>query len=75
MMLANMKEGGMISAHDYRVAKAPRRRCAVATSRPDRWSSEQWLLTVERKLFVELLKNPRNPAAHPAHAGNRQAAA
>jgi 3-hydroxyacyl-CoA dehydrogenase len=25
MMLVNMREGGMISAHDYRVAKAPRR--------------------------------------------------
>jgi hypothetical protein len=38
MMLVNMKEGGMISAHDYTVAKAAATRCVVATSRPASWS-------------------------------------
>ena len=62
MMLVNMKEGGMISAHDYKVARA----AAVALcggeietgSRVD----EEWLLTVERRRFVELLKTPETQA-------------
>jgi 3-hydroxyacyl-CoA dehydrogenase len=37
MMLVNMKEGGFISAHDYRVARARPPRCAAARSRPIRW--------------------------------------
>ncbi|HNE43057.1 MAG TPA: 3-hydroxyacyl-CoA dehydrogenase/enoyl-CoA hydratase family protein [Rhodocyclaceae bacterium] len=62
MVLLNMKAGGMISAHDYRVA-----RCAAvalcggevdAGSRVD----EEWLLTTERRLFVELLKTPETQA-------------
>ena len=36
MMLVNMREGGMISAHDYRVARSPPWRCAAARSRPAR---------------------------------------
>ena len=62
MMLVNMKEGGMISAHDYKVARS----AAVALcggeieggSRVD----EEWLITVERRLFVELLKDPMTQA-------------
>lgn len=71
MMLVNMKEGGMISAHDYRVAKA----AAIALcggeveggSRVD----EEWLITVERRLFVELLKTPETQAriAHMMETG------
>jgi 3-hydroxyacyl-CoA dehydrogenase len=71
MMLVNMKEGGMISAHDYRVAKA----AAVALcggeveggSRVD----EEWLITVERRLFVDLLKTPATQAriAHTMETG------
>jgi 3-hydroxyacyl-CoA dehydrogenase len=62
MMLVNMKEGGMISAHDYRVAKyAAIALCGgevEAGSRVD----EEWLITVERRLFVELLKTPETQA-------------
>jgi len=62
MMLVNMKEGGMISAHDYKVARS----AAVALcggeieggSRVD----EEWLITVERRLFVDLLKDPMTQA-------------
>ncbi len=71
MMLVNMKEGGMISAHDYRVAKA----AAVALcggeieagSRVD----EEWLLTVERREFVALLRTPETQAriAHMMETG------
>ncbi|HMW81477.1 MAG TPA: 3-hydroxyacyl-CoA dehydrogenase, partial [Accumulibacter sp.] len=58
MMLANMKEGGMISAHDYAVAKAAATALCGGEVETGSLVDEQWLLTVERKLFVELLKNP-----------------
>ncbi|PKO83183.1 MAG: 3-hydroxyacyl-CoA dehydrogenase [Betaproteobacteria bacterium HGW-Betaproteobacteria-11] len=62
MMLVNMKEGAMISAHDYKVARA----AAVALcggeveagSRVD----EDWLLAVERQEFMKLLRTPETQA-------------
>jgi 3-hydroxyacyl-CoA dehydrogenase len=62
MMLANMKEGGMISAHDYRVARAAA--TALCGGNVDSGSlvSEDWLLAVERQQFVELLKTPETQA-------------
>jgi 3-hydroxyacyl-CoA dehydrogenase len=48
MMLVNMREGGMISAHDYRVARAPLPRCAAASRDRHALVSEEWLLDVER---------------------------
>ena len=59
MMLANMKEGGMISAHDYAVAKAAATALCGGDIETGALVDEQWLLTVERKLFVELLKNQK----------------
>ncbi len=56
LMLVNMAEGGFISAHDYRVAKAVA--TALCGGEVDTGSrvGEQWILDVERALFVELLK-------------------
>ncbi|MDA0190794.1 MAG: 3-hydroxyacyl-CoA dehydrogenase/enoyl-CoA hydratase family protein [Proteobacteria bacterium] len=59
MMLANMKEGGMISAHDYRVAKAAATALCGGDVETGSLVDEQWLLTVERTLFVELLKTEK----------------
>ena len=59
MMLVNMKEGGMISAHDYAVAKAAATALCGGDIETGALVDEQWLLTVERKLFVELLKNQK----------------
>ncbi|WP_420827044.1 3-hydroxyacyl-CoA dehydrogenase/enoyl-CoA hydratase family protein [Azospira restricta] len=59
MMLANMKEGGMISAHDYQVAKAAATALCGGDVETGSLVDEQWLLTVERKLFVELLKTEK----------------
>ncbi|SBT07117.1 3-hydroxyacyl-CoA dehydrogenase NAD-binding [Candidatus Accumulibacter aalborgensis] len=59
MMLANMKEGGMISAHDYVVAKAAATALCGGDIETGSLVDEQWLLTVERQLFVDLLKNPK----------------
>jgi 3-hydroxyacyl-CoA dehydrogenase len=59
MMLANMKEGGMISAHDYTVAKAAATALCGGNVETGTLVDEAWLLTVERKLFVELLKTEK----------------
>ncbi len=59
MMLANMKEGGMISAHDYAVAKAAATALCGGDIETGSLVDEAWLLTVERKLFVELLKSEK----------------
>jgi 3-hydroxyacyl-CoA dehydrogenase len=59
MMLVNMKEGGMISAHDYAVAKAAATALCGGDVETGSLVDEQWLLSVERQLFVALLKNPR----------------
>ncbi|HEX8964284.1 MAG TPA: 3-hydroxyacyl-CoA dehydrogenase family protein, partial [Rhodocyclaceae bacterium] len=59
MMLVNMKEGGMISAHDYVVAKAAATALCGGDVEGGSLVDEEWLLTVERRLFVELLKNEK----------------
>lgn len=62
LQLTNMLEGGMISEHDYRVAHA----AAVALCGGDIDSGtevdEQWLLAVERREFVQLLRTPETLA-------------
>ncbi len=62
LMLVNMREGGLISAHDYRVARA----AAVALCGGEVDSGalvdEAWLLAVERREFIELLKTPATQA-------------
>ena len=62
MMLVNMKEGGMISAHDYRVAKAAATALCGGDIETGSLVDEEWLLTVERRLFVELLKTTETQA-------------
>ena len=55
LMLTNMKEGGMISAHDYRVAKSAATALCGGDVEAGTEVDEEWLLAVERRLFVELL--------------------
>ena len=62
MMLVNMKEGGMISAHDYRVARSAAVALCGGEVETGSLVDEEWLLTVERRLFVELLKTPETQA-------------
>ncbi len=59
MMLVNMAEGGFISAHDYRVAKAAATALCGGEVDTNRRVSEQWILEVERAQFVELLKTEK----------------
>ena len=62
MVLLNMLEGGQISPHDARVARAAA--VALCGGEVDTGSrvDEEWLLTVERRLFMELLKTPESQA-------------
>jgi len=62
MMLVNMREGGMISAHDYRVARSAA--VALCGGEVDAGTrvDEAWLLAVERREFVALLRTPETQA-------------
>jgi 3-hydroxyacyl-CoA dehydrogenase len=62
MMLVNMKEGGMISAHDYKVARAAAIALCGGEIEGGSKVDEEWLLTVERREFVALLKTPETQA-------------
>ncbi len=56
MVLVNMAEGGFISAHDYRVAKAAATALCGGEVESGAAVSEDWILDVERAQFVALLK-------------------
>jgi len=62
MNLVNMRDGGMISAYYYQVARAAA--VAICGGEIDAGTrvDEHWLLAVERRLFVELLRNPETQA-------------
>ena len=62
MMLVNMKEGCMISTHDYKVAKSAAIALCGGEVETGSLVDEEWLITVERRLFVELLKTPETQA-------------
>ncbi|HQU80698.1 MAG TPA: enoyl-CoA hydratase/isomerase family protein, partial [Azonexus sp.] len=62
MTLVNMRDGGMISAYDYQVARAAAIALCGGEIEGGSQVDEKWLLTVERRLFVELLKNPETQA-------------
>ena len=57
--LVNMRDGGFISAHDYKLGHMIAN--IVCGGEVDEGSivNEQWLLDLERKAFVELLNNPK----------------
>ncbi len=59
MMLVNMAEGGFISTHDYRVAKAAATALCGGEVDTNRRVSEQWILDVERAQFIDLLKTEK----------------
>ncbi|MBL8485931.1 MAG: 3-hydroxyacyl-CoA dehydrogenase/enoyl-CoA hydratase family protein [Rhodocyclaceae bacterium] len=59
MQLVNMRDGGFISAHDFKLGQMIA--TVVAGGDVDQGSlvSEQWLLDLERKGFMELLNHPK----------------
>jgi 3-hydroxyacyl-CoA dehydrogenase len=62
MIIANMLEGGFISAHDAAIAE--RTATVICGGHVDGGTtvSEEWLLELERSLFVELLKTEKTLA-------------
>ena len=62
MTLVNMHEGGMISAHDYRVSRAVAEALCGGEIEAGTLVDEHWLLAVERRVFLELLQTPETQA-------------
>ena len=60
--LVNMRDGGMISAHDYRVGKAIATGLCGGEVETGTLVSEGWLLAMERRMFVELAKTSATQA-------------
>ena len=71
MMLINMLEGGFISAWDYRVSRAVATALCGGEVDTHAKVSEQWILDVERALFVDLLKteNTQQRIVHMLETG------
>lgn len=57
--LINMRDGGFISAHDYKIGSLIAEVVSGGDIEPDSLVSEQWLLDLERKYFLELLNSPK----------------
>lgn len=62
MLLANMLEGHMISPHDYQIGKRIATVLAGGAVDADNLVSEQYLLDLERKYFMELIQMPKTLA-------------
>ncbi len=57
--LINMRDGGFISAHDYKLGSMIADVVSGGDIEPGSLVSEQWLLDLERKHFMELLNHPK----------------
>ncbi len=71
MMLVNMRDGGFISPHDFEVAlRFARVICGGEIDAGDD-VDERWLLELERREFMTLLRNPKTQAriAHTLATG------
>lgn len=62
MMLVNRREGGLISDHDFKVALAAATALCGGEVEAGSRVDEAWLLGIERRLFMELLKTPETQA-------------
>ena len=57
--LVNMRDGGFISAHDYKLASMIAEVVSGGDIEPGSLVDEQWLLDGERRNFMALLNNPK----------------
>ncbi|MBI5923548.1 MAG: 3-hydroxyacyl-CoA dehydrogenase/enoyl-CoA hydratase family protein [Betaproteobacteria bacterium] len=57
--LVNMRDGGFISAHDFKLASMIAEIVSGGNVEPGSLVNEQWLLDLERKAFMELLTHPK----------------
>jgi len=71
MMLVNMRDGGFISAYDFEVSLAIARVLCGGDVEPGSLVDEKWLLDLERREFMTLLKNPKTQerVAHTLKTG------
>jgi 3-hydroxyacyl-CoA dehydrogenase len=71
MALVNMIAGQFISAHDYRVAKSAALALCGGDVETGTLVTEQWILDIERREFMTLLKTPETQAriAHMLETG------
>jgi 3-hydroxyacyl-CoA dehydrogenase len=60
--LLNLKEGGFISSHDYLVGRAVAAALCGGNVEKGTQVSEEWLLDVERREFINLLKTSETQA-------------
>ncbi|MFZ1180963.1 MAG: 3-hydroxyacyl-CoA dehydrogenase/enoyl-CoA hydratase family protein [Herbaspirillum sp.] len=57
--LVNMRDGGFISAHDFRLGQMIAEIVSGGVVEEGSVVNEQWLLDLERKAFMELLNHPK----------------
>ena len=57
--LVNMRDGGFISAHDYKLGTMIAEVVSGGDIEPGSLVDEQWLLDLERRAFMELLNHPK----------------
>jgi 3-hydroxyacyl-CoA dehydrogenase len=57
--LVNMRDGGFISAHDYKLGAMIAEVVCGGDVEPGSLVDEQWLLDLERKAFMQLLNHPK----------------
>ncbi|MBV7538427.1 3-hydroxyacyl-CoA dehydrogenase/enoyl-CoA hydratase family protein [Duganella sp. sic0402] len=57
--LVNMRDGGFISAHDFKLGDMIAQIVSGGDIDQGSFVSEQWLLDMERKAFLELLNHPK----------------
>jgi len=60
--LVNLRDGGFISAHDYHVARATAVALCGGEIETGSLVDEQWLLDVERRQFMALVRTPETRA-------------
>jgi len=58
--LANMRDGGFISAHDFLIASRIADVVCGGDVEPGSLVDEQWLLDLERRYFMELVNHPKS---------------
>jgi 3-hydroxyacyl-CoA dehydrogenase len=57
--LTNMREGGFISGHDMHLGRTIAEAMCGGDVEPGSMVDEEWVMTLERKAFVSLLKHPK----------------
>jgi 3-hydroxyacyl-CoA dehydrogenase len=57
--LVNMRDGGFISQHDFRIASLIANVVTGGDVEPGTLVSEEYLMTLERRAFCELVQNPK----------------